>query len=263
MKLVKKIPGGFEMTEKNEQEKSISRRNFLKTAGLTVGGLAVGTGLGSLLKGDKEKNETNPTHEHATENYNKALMYFDQEQLKTIEAATEQIFPKTKVGPGAIDLLVPYYIDHQLAGPWGMNTKEYMSGPFYDKEAAGKFGHQSHLTRQEIFALGIQLLNDEAKTRHQKKFYDLEAKEQVAILQAVEANEVTLNAGATASYFFQLLRGATLEGAYADPMYGGNKDMAGWKMKKFPGHQMTYKNIIEKEEFVAIKPQSLTAQHKH
>ena len=46
-------------------------------------------------------------------------------------------------------------------------------------------------------------------------------------------------------------------------MYGGNKDMAGWKMKNFPGHQMNYMNVLEKDEFVKIDPMSLNSQHQH
>ena len=42
-------------------------------------------------------------------------------------------------------------------------------------------------------------------------------------------------------------------------MYGGNKDMAGWKMKKFPGHQMSYKDIIQKDSLVKMDPKSLSS----
>lgn len=258
--------GGYDMADKKEpdvQEKKLSRRNFLKNAGLTVGGLAVGTGIGSVLVGgSKDKEVIKEVQSHST-NFNKALMFFTQEQFQTVEAATERIFPKTEKGPGAKELLVAYYIDHQLTSSWGLNTKEYMQGPFYEKEAAGKFGHQTHLTRKDIFTLGINLLGTEALKRHEKKFHLLDAEQQIEILKAVEANEVTMNAATTPSYFFKLLRSSTLEGAYADPLYGGNKDMAGWKMKNFPGHQMSYLDIIEKDEFIKIEPQSLTSQHKH
>ena len=254
------------MADKKEPEvqgNKLSRRNFLKNAGLTVGGLAIGTGIGSVLTGGTKEKEVVKSVESDSTNFNKALMFFSQEQFQTVEAATEQIFPKTDKGPGAKELLVAYYIDHQLAGSWGLNTKAYMQGPFYDKEAGGKFGHQTHLNRQEVFALGVNLLITESMKQHKKKFQQLDALQQIEILRAVEANEVTWNAATTPSYFFKLLRTATIEGAYADPLYGGNKDMAGWKMKNFPGHQMSYLDIIEKDEFVKIEPQSLTSQHKH
>ncbi|BDH62026.1 oxidoreductase [Lysinibacillus sp. PLM2] len=256
------------MTEKKETftEKKSTRRNFIKNSGLTLGGLVLGGAVTSLVvnKNESDVTTTDAHSEHGTEtaNFNQALMFFTNEQYKTVEAATEQIFPETEVGPGAKALLVAYFIDHQLAGTWGLNAKDYTKGPF-NPNADSLFGYQTHLNYQQIFTLGIKLLNDEAKTRFQSAFYEITPEQQVEILKAVEADEVALNAAVKPSYFFKLLRSATIEGAYADPLYGGNKDMAGWKMRKYPGHQMSYTNIIEKDEFVAFEPQSLNSQHNH
>lgn len=256
------------MSEKKETitEKKSTRRNFLKNSGLTIGGLVLGGAVTSLVVNDnKEGNATTDTHssnDNETTNHNQALMFFTHEQYKTIEAATEQIFPETEVGPGAKALLVAYFIDHQLAGTWGLNAKDYTKGP-HNPNADGLFGYQTHLNYQQIFTLGIKLLNDEAQSRFQSSFYEITPEQQVEILKAVEADEVKLNAALKPSYFFKLLRTATIEGAYSDPLYGGNKDMAGWKMRKFPGHQMSYTNIIEQDEFAEFKPQSLNSQHNH
>ena len=250
-------------TKNNFLEKRSSRRKFIKNSGLTVGGVVLGGALGSLLAKDSEvKNDVHVASNSST-NYNQALMYFDKSQFDTIEAATEQIFPKTDMGPGAKELLVAYYIDHQLAGNWGLNAKEYMSGPFYPAEASPLFGHQTHLNRQQIFDLGIEALNTEAQKQFEKNFNETSDEEQISILTAMEAGEITLNGAVTSSYFFNLLKSATVEGVYADPLYGGNKDMQGWKMKNYPGHQMSYADIIDKEEFVTYEPQSLNSQHNH
>ncbi|WP_390217059.1 gluconate 2-dehydrogenase subunit 3 family protein [Halobacillus seohaensis] len=58
-------------------------------------------------------------------------------------------------------------------------------------------------------------------------------------------------------YFFELLRSATISGTYADPLYGGNANMEAWKMKNFPGSQMSYLKEIESEEFIEMEPNSL------
>lgn len=58
-----------------------------------------------------------------------------------------------------------------------------------------------------------------------------------------------------------LLRQSTLEGCYCVPLYGGNKNMEGWKMKEFPGAQMSYLNEVE-NDFTVIPPVSLSG-HKH
>ena len=46
-------------------------------------------------------------------------------------------------------------------------------------------------------------------------------------------------------------------------MYGGNNQMEAWEMKNYPGHQMSYTQIIDSEEFQVIKPQSLNSQHQN
>ncbi|MGI2328638.1 gluconate 2-dehydrogenase subunit 3 family protein [Planococcus sp. YIM B11945] len=262
--------------QEKDQEKiqSNSRRTFLKNSGLTVGGLVLGGALGGLLKSDSASSSGADHSSHTatatTANFNQALMYLDKTQFDTIEAAAEQIFPKTDIGPGAKELLVAYYIDHQLAGNWGLNTKEYMAAPFKPNQSVPEMGYQGHLRRQEIFSLGIEALNKESNKRFKSEdgkktlnFYELEAEQQIEILKDFEADKVKVNGAFKASYFFSLLRKATIEGVYADPLYGGNKDMQGWKMKNFPGHQMNMKEAAASEKLVTLKPQSLNSQHKH
>ena len=59
-----------------------------------------------------------------------------------------------------------------------------------------------------------------------------------------------------------MLRSATLEGVYSDPLYGGNNNMGGWKMRDYPGSQMAYTDIITKD-FKKISPQSLKNHMNH
>ncbi|MED3662673.1 gluconate 2-dehydrogenase subunit 3 family protein [Ureibacillus terrenus] len=236
----------------------VTRREFLKGAGIAIGGMALGggivAGIGSMAHpSTKEKH-----HFKELPEYNKALMFFTPTEHAVIEAAAERIFPKDENGPGAKELLVSYYIDHQLAGAWGNGSKEYRQGPFYPGEPTQ--GYQGHLNKQQIFRLGIEALQNEAKKRFNQSFTSLEGSQQDEILQAFEKGEVEIK-GVSSSYFFSLLRSATLEGVYADPLYGGNRNMEGWRMKKFPGHQMSFADIIDKDEFVVIEPQSLHSQH--
>ena len=36
--------------------------------------------------------------------------------------------------------------------------------------------------------------------------------------------------------------------AFADPIYGGNRDMAGWKLVGFPGARYDYRDVVEKPQ---------------
>ncbi|WP_019121701.1 gluconate 2-dehydrogenase subunit 3 family protein [Brevibacillus massiliensis] len=249
-----------DQAEQNDQQ-PVSRRNFLKNTGYALGGLIVGGVVGSLVRTNPQAPAPVPAPgaAPAAQDYNQALMYFTQEQFKIVDAATERIFPKDENGPGASELGAAFFIDHQLAGEWGFNAREYMQPPFYKGEKVQ--GYQGRLRRREIFDIGLREIQNYSMSKYQKKFEELAPEEQDAVLTAFEKDEVNLTT-ISPSGFFNLLRSSTLEGVYADPLYGGNKNMAGWKMKNFPGNQMSYANIIDKE-FQKIPPVSLREHLTH
>src|SRR5690625_2292552 len=124
------------------------RRRFIKNTGMILGGVAGGSLLGGLwvnqndsttTKTDKDKKEVaSPTE---------ARMFFTRfEDFVVLEQATERIYPEDDNGPGAIGLGVPYFIDKQLAGKWGVNADDYRQGPFLDKDPTVD---KSSLTRGE------------------------------------------------------------------------------------------------------------------
>src|SRR4029078_9475384 len=45
--------------------------------------------------------------------------------------------------------------------------------------------------------------------------------------------------------FFETLLQIVMEGFFADPYYGGNRDMAGWKMIGYPGLPAAYQHAME------------------
>ncbi|MCH1626688.1 gluconate 2-dehydrogenase subunit 3 family protein [Ferdinandcohnia quinoae] len=245
-------------SKQREYPESPSRRRFIRNSGYVIGGVAVGGVLGSLLpkkdsdnkevKKDEGKNTT-----EKTENFTLALMYFTPEQYKITEAATERIFPADDNGPGAKDLGVAFFIDHQLSGEWGFNGREYMQAPFFKGEKVQ--GYQGRLKRREIFDIGLRELQNHSLSTYKKKFIELNEDEQDAILKDFEEDKVNITT-ISASGFFKMLRSSTLEGAYSDPLYSGNRNMDGWKMRDYPGSQMAYTNVIDKD-FTKIPPQSL------
>src|SRR5699024_3316517 len=93
---------------------------------------------------------------------------------------------------------------------------------------------------------------------HDALFHELEPEQQDEILTQLESDELELH-GAKASDFFEELRLATLSGAYADPLYRGNKGMQGWEMKKFPGAYMSYLNGVEQDGPVELEPMPLSS----
>ncbi|WP_239616630.1 gluconate 2-dehydrogenase subunit 3 family protein [Cohnella mopanensis] len=250
--------------EQSQKPQDESRRRFLKYSGTAIGGVVVGGVIGgivgsSLKKSEKEEAPVEPGAPAAApdRDYNQALMFFTQDQFLITEAASERLFPKDDLGPGAKELGVAFFIDHQMNSAYGMNARDYMMPPFYASEASQ--GYQLTFKRRELLALGLDALNEYSNNTYKKPFTKLTGEEQDAVLTAFENNDVKLK-GVPAATFFNLLLSLTLEGAYADPLYGGNKNMAGWKMRNYPGNQMSYYDVIDKEEFVKMEPLSL---HDH
>ncbi|REB05650.1 gluconate 2-dehydrogenase subunit 3 family protein [Sporosarcina sp. BI001-red] len=251
-------------------QQDMSRRKFLKNSGLVAGGLVGGSLLGGFItngfdskkiqKVEKPKVEATDVHE--------ALQFFTRHQdFMVLMAATEQIYPEDDHGPGAIKLDVPYYIDKQLAGRWGINGRDYRHGPYTavldpSDKPAGPAGEQSILDRGDIFLQGIRKMDDESQKRFKTTFDKAESDQQIAILQDFENDKVKMT-GLVASEFMALLIQSTLEGAYSDPVYGGNKNMEGWKMKEFPGSQASYAGVIESDEFQKMEPVSLRDYQGH
>lgn len=233
-----------------------TRRRFLKNSGIAIGGVAGGTILGSFLpfqSTSKDEPATKDSQETATPT--EARMFFERyEDFVVLEQATERILPKDENGPGAIELGVPYFIDKQMAGTWGMNGTDYRQGPFISSEPTVD---QSSLNRGQILISGLRKMNEESNKRFDTTFDKADEEQQIEILTDFESSKVKMY-GANAGSFFGLLRELTIEGAYSDPLYGGNRNMAGWEMQEYPGAVPSYADIIEDEDFVKKDPVSLT-----
>ncbi|BBI34171.1 gluconate 2-dehydrogenase subunit 3 family protein [Cohnella abietis] len=250
--------------EDSQKPQDESRRRFLKYSGTAIGGVVVGGVIGGIIGSSKKKTltEEQPTKPETPiakpeKDYNQALMFFSQDHFLITEAATERIFPKDDLGPGAKQLGVAFFIDHQMASAYGINGRDYMMPPFYKAETSQ--GYQLSFKRRELLTLGLEALDEYSADKNKKAFVDLTPEEQDLVLTAFESDEVKLK-GVPASTFFVMLQNLTLEGVYSDPLYGGNRNMDGWRMRNYPGNQMSFLDVIEKDEFIKMEPLSL---HDH
>ena len=213
---------------------------------------------------DEKSTTTTDTHNQAatpTANPNVALMFFTPIQYRITQAAAERIFPENANGPGAKELNAAIYIDHQLAGPWGSNVKDYRLGAFYKAEE--NQGPQIKLLRKDLFLAGLDSLNTYSNEQFDIEFTKLEATQQDEVLTAFSEGKVELYGKVSSSHFFSLLRTLTIEGVYADPMYGGNNEMIGWGMRKYPGSRMQYVSEIQDEKYITLEPQGLNSHMGH
>ena len=73
----------------------------------------------------------------------------------------------------------------------------------------------------------------------------------------LEDGKIKLDEVDATAFFKQFLLN-TREGFFADPLYGGNKDMAAWKMIGFPGARYDYRDYVGKHgERYPLPPVSL------
>jgi gluconate 2-dehydrogenase gamma chain len=68
----------------------------------------------------------------------------------------------------------------------------------------------------------------------------LDAAKQDAVIAALEQGKAPEFTWPNAQAFFNTVRTHTMEGMFADPVYGGNKDFAGWILVGFPGAQPVF-----------------------
>lgn len=236
--------------------KQFGRRRFLQYGGMAAGAAAT-LGVVRVSLG-AEANGTAPVgHDVEGNPLNRGWMFFaNPQEFATLADAAERIFPEDETGPGAKALAVPYFIDNQLAGAYGYDDREYTAGPYF--EGAPTQGPQTPLLRRDLFKQGLLALNDAARERHGKDFTQLDGADQDRILADCEADKLPTQGFSSAS-FFTLLRGAVLAGVYADPLYNGNNNMNGWRLKDYPGAQMSYIYLISDAQFEKVDPVSLSS----
>ncbi len=175
-----------------------------------------------------------------------AYAFLTAPEAAFVEAAVDRLIPADELTPSGTDCGVAIFIDRQLTGAWGSGDRMYMQGP-WEKGTPGQ-GYQLPMTPAEFFRAGIAAVNAHCRKTYQKDFDRLGRDQQVQVLQGLEQGQVALD-HVPAQDFFNLLLNAAMEGFFADPMYGGNRNKASWKMLGFPGviaiyaeHIKTYRN---------------------
>ena len=150
-----------------------------------------------------------------------------------VETLIDRLIPADANSPGARECGCATFIDNQLAGPYGRSDALYMRAPFMPGTV--RQGMQSNLTPASIYRLGLKALGVHiGKAKVGKAVTSLEARELDALLYGLESGEIKLEGVDGKTFFTQLLKD-TREGFFSDPVYGGNRNMAAWKMIGFPG----------------------------
>jgi gluconate 2-dehydrogenase gamma chain len=225
----------------------ISRRAFFRVAGAAVATTA--TEVQAATSG-KQTTKAAP----------QAYTFFNADEARFIEAAVERLIPADETGPGALQAGVPNYLDKQLGGAWGAGERLYRAGPW--KEGLPSQGYQLPFTPAEMFRHALRGIRNDIAKRGGPAFNRLSSREQDDYLKSLQNDGVDLD-GVPSKVFFESLLALTIEGYFSDPVYGGNKDMASWKMIGFPGARGSYYHLVDQHGIAFNRPPVSLAENGH
>jgi gluconate 2-dehydrogenase gamma chain len=215
----------------------LPRRQFLVRAGLA--GTAVTAGLSRPTFAAPQSPPAPPDDATAAA---EPLLYLNETEHAFVVAVVDTLIPADELSPSGSDCGCAVYIDRQLASAWGAGAKSYRSGPF----ANGKpeQGYQLPLTPAEFVSAGIAAANEWSRETYDHDFDLLSTDRRVEALKAMEDGKAEFVHFSSKAFFTRLLT-LTMEGFFSDPIYGGNRNKAAWKMLGFPGLPAIYANVID------------------
>lgn len=185
-----------------------------------------------------------------------ARLALTEDEAAFLGAAADTIIPGDELSPAASACGVVDFIDHALAGDWGRGARLYRDGPI----AQGKpeHGYQLGLAPCEFFRAGIAAAQAWTISAKERSFASLSESERAETLAAMEEGKAVFE-GFDAREFFEALLAIVMEGFFSDPIHGGNRDLAGWKMVGYPGQPANYRDAIatERGRRLAVKPRSI------
>ncbi|PKH26243.1 gluconate 2-dehydrogenase [Enterobacterales bacterium CwR94] len=186
---------------------------------------------------------------------NQGWLFFTDAEAATVEAIVDRLIPADDLSVGGKEAGCAVFIDRQLEGFYGTYERLYMEGPF--EKGTPAQGDQSPLVPRQRYRLGIAALNAFVQQREHKNFAQLTAEQQDLLLKDLEGGKIALD-GIDSKLFFDQILANTMEGFFADPIYGGNRDMVSWKMLGFPGARYDYRDYIERHnETLNLEPISI------
>jgi Gluconate 2-dehydrogenase subunit 3 len=211
-----------------------------------------------------------------------SFAFFTAHQAAVVKAAAARLVPgpdddpteKAKNSPGATEADVVRYIDTMLSMFKEHPPKIFAGGPWSDRHG-GHVNHMKHFVPpvpRQLDAWKRRIHDLQKQYREAVKTLDAAAKGKSFVKATNAEKDKILIKHVNAR---NLIFGHTIEGMYAVPEYGGNKNTVGWKSISWPGdsqrlgytpHQVQHsdgKDPVEMTDLVqlvlTLLPQASTA----
>ncbi len=278
---------------RSSRKRKVSRRDFIKVSAVAV----AGAGLAACVPPRAELDHPGIDGPYVPEANQypdvpvappapppDTLTILTQDQARTIDALVSRIYPGDASDPGAHELGVVNFIDKMLAYHEGGVEPHYGEQPhakayegnqppdqksdelgpiiWVKRDQIERYGSQSTLKLLDRYRNGVGYVNAYAKSKFGNEFADLQADQQDQIIKDMISDTAKdFFKDPTDTGFFQLLQTHTVQALFADPAYGGNKDMIAWKQIGYPGAQRAYTPEDMSTEGPVRPPQSLAMLH--
>lgn len=261
---------------------SVSRRSFLKRSAA----VATAGGVGTLTTSGVGAQEVTPVAADwdpvpaPPDTIPERTTFFRPDQAALVEAIVSRIFPGDESDPGAREAGVLYYIDQLLANGYGYAEPTYRQPPFamsytgetppsepdqefgyqviwVPEDQIDRYGYQTVIPPRLAYERGLPAIDRLAQIRFGGKFVDLSEQQQDELIGAMADGSAEGFDEPSAKSFFELIRTHTIEGMFSDPLYGGNRNLVGWTLLRYPGAQRAYTPPEMKQEGTDRAPQGL------
>jgi gluconate 2-dehydrogenase gamma chain len=186
-------------------------------------------------------------------------LFFTGPEGRAVEALADRIIPPDPDTPGGKDSGCAVYIDRQMAGPYGRKEGLYNGPPFM--MGTKQQGSQSEAGPAQKYREGLAALDRYCRSTYAgKAFAELSDSDKDGVLSGLENDSVKLE-GADGKAFFEQTIKDVKEGFFADPIYGGNRDMVAWRMIGYPGSRYNYLDWVHRHnERFPLPPVSMTGR---
>jgi gluconate 2-dehydrogenase gamma chain len=186
-------------------------------------------------------------------------LYLTGPEAAAVEALADRIIPPDPQTPGGKDAGCAVFIDRQLAGPYGRQEGLYTRPPFL--KGIKEQGPQSEAGPAQAYRTALAALDAYCRSNFGgKRFAELADADKDGVLHGLESSTVELN-GADGKAFFEMVLKDVQQGFFADPLYGGNRDMCGWRMIGYPGARYDYRDWVGRHnERFPLPPVGITGR---
>jgi gluconate 2-dehydrogenase gamma chain len=216
------------MAEDNPRT-GVGRRQFLGSVGV-AGAAAAASTLAPVAPASAQAPTSQASRPAAAP---AGYTYFQPQEVLFIEAMVDHMVPKDELTPSGTDIGIATYIDRALSGGWGKGDRLYLQGPW--PRGTANQGYQLPLTPAALYRAAIGGSNAYCRKAYGQTFDRCSAEQKETFLRDLSSGKITLEGGLAGRAFFGMLYQNVMEGLFADPIYGGNRDKIGWKMIGFPG----------------------------